>query len=77
MEVGRCEGKEIALEWAESRAGCDLLLGLDFLKTASEPPIRKTIEAIPSEQHAKTAERLRVASEFLSELRSKLLQKQH
>jgi Protein of unknown function (DUF3102) len=79
FELAKHEGQEIALQWAEIRAGLkkkyrDLLLGLDFLEMASKPPMRKIIEAIPSERRAQTAERLRVMSEFLSELRAKLMQ---
>jgi hypothetical protein len=50
----------------------DLLLGLDFQEMAAKSPIRKLIAAIPPEQRSTTAERLRVAAEFLLKLRARL-----
>ncbi len=76
-ELAREEGPEIALEWAECRAKLkrnfrDLLLGLELQERAAKSSIRKIIDAIPAEQRSTTAERLRVAAEFLLKLRARL-----
>lgn len=78
LELALHEGPEIALEWANSRASLkrpyrDLLLGLEFLEVAAKRPLRKIVDATPSEQRSTTAERISVALEFLSQLHSKLM----
>jgi Protein of unknown function (DUF3102) len=69
---------ETALEWAEARAGLkksyrNVLSALHFADLAARTPIREIVAAVPQEQRAATARRLREAADFLVKLCSKMM----
>lgn len=75
--LAKLEGKEIGIEWAEERAKLkrkhrDVLIVLDLVKACAKVPVRRIVAAVPEEQRSRTAEQLRRATEFLSDLASRL-----
>lgn len=80
FELAKREGQEIGLEWAGERAKLkkkhrDLMIVLDLADACAKTPVRKVVAAVPDEHRHRTAERLKTAIAFLSDLSSKLTEK--